>query len=91
MKLKKKKKKLDHDHSKYIDTQEFNNLTADYFAARLSQANLTTKDNIADFVKKKRDFDNKLKNSNKKVTSNKTKHVLVEKEQDEMSENFELI
>ena len=31
---------------------------------------------IADFVKKT-DFDEKLKSYNKKVTSNKTKHVLI--------------
>ena len=37
------KKILDHDHDKYITTQEFNKLTADNFAARLVQANLATK------------------------------------------------
>ena len=44
---------------------------------RLVQANLATKANIADFVKE-RGFDNKLKNINKKVTQNKTKHVEAE-------------
>ena len=29
-----------HNHEKYIDTQEFNKLTADVFNARLAQANL---------------------------------------------------
>ena len=43
--------------------QEFNKLTADNFATRLAQAKLTTKADIADFVKEA-DFDNKLKNIN---------------------------
>ena len=32
------------------------------------------------------DFDDKLKNLNKNVTSNKTKHVLVENELNELTE-----
>ena len=59
----------DHDHDKYITTQEFNKLTSENFPARLKQANLASKNDISNFVKKKTDFDNKLKN----VTSNKTK------------------
>ena len=66
-------------HSKYITTPEFNKLTVENFAARLKQANLATKGNIADFVKKA-DFDDKLKHLNKKVTSNKSKHLLVKTE-----------
>ena len=42
----------DHDHNKYITTQEFNKLTSENFAARLAQANLASKNDIADFVKK---------------------------------------
>ena len=38
---------LDHDHDKFITTQEFSKLTADSFAARLAQANLATKVDIA--------------------------------------------
>ena len=54
-------KKLDHDLSnKCITTQEFNNLTANKFEARLKQANLATKGEIADFIKKT-DFDDKPK------------------------------
>ena len=56
----------DHDHDKYITTQEFNKLTSENFTARLKQANLASKGDIANFVKKT-DFDNKLKD----VTSNK--------------------
>ena len=41
-----------HNHDKYIATQEFNKLAAD--------------------------FDDKLSNLNRKITSNKTRHVLVE-------------
>ena len=73
------KKISDHDHDKYITTPEFNKLTVENFAARLAQANLASKSDIANFVKKT-DFDDKLKNLNKKVTSNKTKHLLVENE-----------
>ena len=67
------------DHSKYITTPEFNMLTAENISARLKQPNLATKCDIADFVKKE-DFDDKLNNLNKKVTSNKTKHVVLEDE-----------
>ena len=49
---------------------EFNKLTANYFAARLAQANLVIMT----------DFDNKPTNLNKKVISNKTKHMLVKSE-----------
>ena len=51
---------LDHDHDKYITTQEFNKLTAENFTTRLKQANLASNNDIANFVKKT-DFDNKLK------------------------------
>ena len=64
------KKIIDHDHDKYITTSEFNNLTVESFAARLAQANLASKNDIAALAKKKY-FDDKLKNLNKKVTSNK--------------------
>ena len=59
-----------HNHDKHIDTQEFNKLAADVFNARLKQANFVTKT----------DFGDKLSNLNRKITSNKTKHVLVENE-----------
>ena len=45
-------------------------LTADVFNARITQANLITK----------ADFDAKLSSLNRKNTSNKTKHLLVENE-----------
>ena len=54
------KKISDHNHDKYITTPEFSKLTAEDFAARLAQANLATKGDIADFVKTK-DFHDKLK------------------------------
>ena len=67
------------DHGKYITTQEFNKSTPDNFDAGLKkQANLTAKADFADFVEKS-DLDNKLKKINKKFTSNKTKHVLIQK------------
>ena len=50
----------DHDHDKYITTQELNNLTSENFTARLKQANLASKNDIANFIKKT-DFDESLK------------------------------
>ena len=57
------------DHAKYIAIQEFNKLTAENFAVRLKQADLVNKT----------DFGNKLTIFNKRVTSNKTKHLEVQK------------
>ena len=76
------------DYSKYITTPEFSKLTAENFAARLAQANLTNKNDIANFVKRT-DFDAKLQNLNKKFTSNKTKCVFVENELNELSKKVE--
>ena len=53
------KKITDHNHDKYITTQEFNKLISDNFADRLKQANLVSKNDIADFTKIKK-FVNKL-------------------------------
>ena len=50
-----------------------------------SKAKLATKAGIDDFIENI-DFDDKLKNANKKVTPNKTKHVLIENELNELSE-----
>ena len=68
--MKPKKKLTDHKHGKYITTEEFNKLTAENFSARLLQANLKTKT----------DFDAKLWSLNRKITSNKTKHLITENE-----------
>ena len=46
------KKITNHDHDKYITTQEFNKLTSDNFTARLAQANLASKNDIANFIKR---------------------------------------
>ena len=70
------KKNTVHVLDKCITTQEFNKLTSENFTARLAQANLPSENDIANFVKKT-DFDNKLKILNEKVTSNKSKHLLV--------------
>ena len=67
----------DHTHDKYISTPEFNKLTAKNFAARLTQANLVTK----------ADFDNKLTSLNRKITSNKTKHLIIENELKKLKKN----
>ena len=45
-----------HNHDKYIDTQEFNELTADVVNARIAQANLITKT----------EFDSRLTSLNRK-------------------------
>ena len=52
-------------------------MTLENFTSRIKQTNLATKVDIADFVKKA-DFDDKLKNLNKKITSKTSKHFLVE-------------
>ena len=57
------------NHGKYINTLEFNKSTAENFTARLKQANLVTKT----------DFDKKLASFNRKITSNKTKFLEVQK------------
>ena len=57
------------DNSKYITTQEFNKLTAESFKARSKLANLVSKT----------DFYNKITSFNKQITSNKTRHLEVQK------------
>ena len=78
----------DHNHDKYITTQEFNKLMSEKFASGLAQANLASKNDIAALVKKT-DFDDKLKNLNKEVTSNKSKHLLVENEFKKLQDKIE--
>ena len=51
---------------KCVATSEFNTLAANVFNARLAQANLITKT----------DFDAKLSSLNRKITANKTRHLL---------------
>ena len=57
------------NHDKYITTPELNKLTVKKFTARLKEANLVTKT----------DFDKKLTSSNRKITSDKTKYLEVQK------------
>ena len=64
------KKHTDHNHDKYITTPEFNTLTASVFNTRLAQVNLITKTY----------FHAKLSSLNRKITANKSKHLLVENE-----------
>ena len=63
-----KKKLTDHNHDKYITTSEFNTLADHAFNARLAPANLVTKT----------DIDAKRSSLNRKITVNKSKHLLVE-------------
>ena len=51
-------------------------MKSENLAARIKQANLARKSHIANFVNKL-SFDNKLSGYNKRINSNKTKHVLV--------------
>ena len=53
------KANTNHDRDKYICTQELNKLTSRSFVARLAQANLARKNDVAALVKKT-DFDDKL-------------------------------
>ena len=69
-----------HNHDRYIDTQEFNKLTANFFNATIAQATLITKT----------DFDSKLSNLNRKITSNKSKYLLVENELIKLKSYFSL-
>ena len=55
------------NHDKYITTPEFNTLAAQNYTSRLAQANLASKNDIANLVKK-RYFDDTLKKWNKKIT-----------------------
>ena len=66
------------NHDKYITTPEFNKLTAENFTARLKQANLVTKT----------DFDKKLTSFNRKITSNKTKYLEVQKKLNSLITNY---
>ena len=52
--------------------------TAETFVSRLPQANLASKTSNISALVKKTDFDDKLKNLHKKVTSNKAKHIEAE-------------
>ena len=63
-----------HNLDKYIDTSEFNKLASDVFNARIAQANLITKT----------DFDAKCLSLNRNITQNKSKHLLVENELNEL-------
>ena len=49
------------------------------FAGKLEQANLPSKYDVANFVRKTY-FDDKLKTLNKKVYLNKPKHILIQNE-----------
>ena len=65
----------DHIDDKYITTSEFNTLSASVFNARLAQASLVTKT----------DFDTKLSGLNRKITKNKTDHLLVQNELNQLN------
>ena len=70
-----------------ITTQELNKLTSKMFAAWLAQANLASKnDNVA--IIKKKYFDDKLNYLNRKITSNKSKHLLVENKLKKLKDNI---
>ena len=64
-------------------------MTSENFDASLKQANLASKNGIADFVKKSTDLDDKLKNLNKKVTLIKAKDELTRNELNKLSEKVD--
>ena len=74
--MKSKKEIADYNHDKYITTPKYNKFTTKIFDLRLNRANVASKSNITNFIKKT-DFDNKLLVFNKKNNSNKTRYVLV--------------
>ena len=61
-------------------------MTLENFIARLKQENLAGKNDIANFVNKT-GFNDKLKNLNKKITSNRTKNVIVKNELKKITDN----
>ena len=61
------KKLTDHKHDEYIDSSEFNTLATNVFNTRIAQANLIIKT----------DFDAKLSSLTRKITKNKSDHLLV--------------
>ena len=65
------------NNSKNFTTQEFNKLTAESFAARLKQVDIVNKT----------DFDNKRTSFNRGTTSNKVKHLKVQKKQNSLITN----
>ena len=65
----------DNDHDKYITTEEFNKLPSENFTARLAKANLASKSNIANFVKKTDLNKNELNELSKKSYSNIDKKI----------------
>ena len=92
-KISETEKKIFDDHRKYITTQELNKLMADYFDTRLNKQICQLKLLLLILLKKQdfggkfwwlwwycwfcKDFNDKLKKLNKKVTLNKTKlHLL---------------
>ena len=62
-----------------MSSPEFNKLIVEDFAARVRQRNLASKSDFTNYVKKT-DFDDKLKNLNKKVRLKKITHLLIENE-----------
>ena len=65
------------DRGKYITTNDFHKLTKENFVERLKQANLASKNLIADFVKEA-GFDEKLMKANKRALSHETSHAETE-------------
>ena len=56
-----------------MTTLEFNNLTSENVVARTKEADLVSKKDIADFVRKKTDFDETVNKNNKNLIQVKQK------------------
>ena len=90
MKLKKKNTLLLIILIKYVTTNDFNKFSGTILDERLKQAKLATKTDITDFITKTY-FNNKLKNTNKQATSNKTKYLEVERKLTNLSKKVSQI
>ena len=62
-------------------------MTSEHFSVRLKEAKLPTKNDIVHFIRKNY-FDNEVTNTDKKVTSNKTRHVDVNKKLDDLAKEI---
>ena len=62
----------------YFTTPDYNKFTNNILDAEIKEKQSVNESDMANFVKKT-DFDDKLENTNKKITSNKIKHVESEK------------
>ena len=66
------------DYSRHITSEEFNKLTWEHYVARLKQADWLNKT----------DFNDKLTSFNKRIASNKRKHLEVQNKLNSLDKNY---